>query len=82
MSVKDLVKLIEMWLNGTCGEISTGEHSSCEDYQKQGAAVSSLLFNRSPVCSALAKLWIMRGAPQLLVWDFLSRNINRAPNFR
>jgi hypothetical protein len=49
MSVKDLVKLTEMWLNGTCGEIRTGEHSSREDYQKQGAAVSSLLFNRSPV---------------------------------
>jgi hypothetical protein len=38
-----------MCLDGTCGEIRTGEHSSCEDYQKQGAAASSLLFNRSTV---------------------------------
>jgi hypothetical protein len=38
-----------MWLNGTCGEIRTGEHSSYEDCQKQGAALSLLLFNRSPV---------------------------------
>jgi hypothetical protein len=38
-----------MCLDGTCGEIRTGEHSSCEGYQKQGAAVSSLLFNRSGV---------------------------------
>jgi len=27
----------------------TGEHSSFEDYRRKGAAVSSLLFNRSPV---------------------------------
>jgi len=77
----DLVKLIEMCSNGTCGEIRTGEHSSCEDYQHK-ELLCLRCFLTGLRCSALVKLWIMTGAPQLLDWDVLSRNINRAPNFR